>query len=119
MQPEPWKDARPEDPVGVWRHLLSGRRSRVCVVRDKVTMRSLPLPPPYNIRARLLIQHTISVVTMPADAFSALLTLESMWKVNVGMIKSGIVMCYNAADANHGVGGMSYGGEKKSGSPGP
>src|SRR5262245_26521897 len=22
MQPEPWKDARPEDPIGVWRYLL-------------------------------------------------------------------------------------------------
>jgi hypothetical protein len=34
---------------------------------------------------------------MPTDAFSALLTLESIWKVNAGMVKSGIVVCYNAA----------------------
>jgi len=34
---------------------------------------------------------------MPADAFSALLTLESMWKVDAGMVKSGMVVCYNAA----------------------
>jgi hypothetical protein len=34
---------------------------------------------------------------MPADAFSVLLTLECMWKVDVGMVKSGMVVCYNAA----------------------
>jgi hypothetical protein len=52
--------------------------------------------PPNNTRTRLPIQHTIGVVTMPADAFSALLTLESIWKVNTGMIKSDTVVCYNA-----------------------
>ena len=43
------------------------------------------------------MQHTIGVVAMPADAFSVLLTLESVWKVNAGMVKSGRVVCYNAA----------------------
>jgi hypothetical protein len=43
------------------------------------------------------MQHTIGVVTMPADAFSALLIPESFWKVNAGMVKSGMVVCYNAA----------------------
>jgi hypothetical protein len=33
---------------------------------------------------------------MPADAFSVLLTLESIWKVDAGMVKSGMVVCYNA-----------------------
>jgi hypothetical protein len=33
---------------------------------------------------------------MPTDAFAALLTLESIWKVNPGMVKSGMVVCYNA-----------------------
>jgi hypothetical protein len=34
---------------------------------------------------------------MPADAFSVLLTLESIWKVVAGMVKNGMVVCYNAA----------------------
>jgi hypothetical protein len=34
---------------------------------------------------------------MPVDAFSVLLTLESIWKVAAGMGKSGMVVCYNAA----------------------
>jgi len=66
-------------------------------VCDKVTMRSLPLPPPVQHQNTVAIQHTIGVVAMPADAFSALLTLESMWKVDAGMVKSGMVVCYNAA----------------------
>jgi hypothetical protein len=43
------------------------------------------------------MQHTIGVVAMPADAISALLTLKFVWKVNAGMVKSGMVVCYNAA----------------------
>ena len=37
------------------------------------------------------------MVAMPADAFSALLTLGAMWKVNADMVKSSMVACYNAA----------------------
>jgi hypothetical protein len=37
------------------------------------------------------------VAVMPVDGFSVLLTLESIWKVDAGMIKSGLVVCYNAA----------------------
>jgi len=43
------------------------------------------------------MQHSIGMVAMPANAFSALLTLESMWKVAAGIVKSGMVVCYNAA----------------------
>jgi hypothetical protein len=66
-------------------------------VRDQVTRRSLPLPSPVQHQNIVATEHTIGVVTMPADAFSVLLTLESMWKVNAGMVKSGMVVCYNAA----------------------
>jgi hypothetical protein len=34
---------------------------------------------------------------MPEDAFSVLLILESIWKVDAGMVKSAMVVCYNAA----------------------
>jgi hypothetical protein len=39
----------------------------------------------------------MGVVTMSADAFSVLLIPESMWKVEAGMVKSGRIVCYNAA----------------------
>jgi hypothetical protein len=34
---------------------------------------------------------------MPEDAFSVLLILKSIWKVDAGMVKSGMAVCYNAA----------------------
>ena len=39
----------------------------------------------------------MSAVEMPADAFSAFLTLESVWKVRVGMVERSIVVRYTAA----------------------
>jgi hypothetical protein len=43
------------------------------------------------------MQHSIGMVAMPANAFAALLTLESIGKTNVVIVKSGMVVCYNAA----------------------
>ena len=43
------------------------------------------------------MQHSIGMVAMPASAFSVPLTLESIGKTNAAIVKSGMVVYYNAA----------------------
>ena len=43
------------------------------------------------------MQHSIGMVAMPANAFSVLLPLESIGKTYAAIVKSGMVVCYNAA----------------------
>src|SRR5215813_2062386 len=57
-------DGRPLPPVG------DAAESVWCVTKSPCE--AFLLHPPYHPRTRLLIQHTIGVVTMPTDAFSIL-----------------------------------------------